>query len=88
MHMQHPCLRKSVTGRHWVAQSVKRPTWAQVMISVFVSWSPALSSLLSAPGPAWDSLSFPLSLPLLLSLSKYINKPKKKKIPSMKGSSV
>ena len=38
-------------GGTWVAQSVKRPTWAQVTISWFVSSSPALGSLLSAQSP-------------------------------------
>ena len=32
----------------WVAQSVKRPTSAQVMISWFMSLSPALGSVLTA----------------------------------------
>ena len=32
----------------WVAQSVKRPTSAQVMISGSVGWSPASGSVLTA----------------------------------------
>ena len=61
----------------WVAQSVKRPTLAQVMISRFVSSSPTWGSVLTAQSlePASDSV-FPslCALPLLmLSLSK-INK--------------
>ena len=33
----------------WVAQSLERLTWAQVMISWFVSSSPVLGSMLTAP---------------------------------------
>ena len=49
----------------WVAQSVERPTSAQVMISQFVGSSPALGSVLSAWSlePA-SILCLPLSLPL------------------------
>ena len=49
----------------WVAQAVKCPTLAQVMISQFVSSSPALGSVLTA-----GSLLGILSLPLSLCLSK------------------
>ena len=57
----------------WVAHSVKHPTLAQVMISRFVSLSPAMDSLLSAQSP------FRIFCPLLsLSLpgwfSLYISK--------------
>ena len=45
----------------WVAQSVKRSTSAQVMISWFVSLSPASGSVLSAGGLLWI-LCLPLSL--------------------------
>ena len=47
----------------WVAQSVKHPTSAQVMISRFVSSSPALGSVLTAQSlePALDSVSPSLS---------------------------
>ena len=50
----------------WVAQSVKRPTSAQVMISRFVSWSPTSGSVLTARSlePAWDAVSPSLTLPL------------------------
>ena len=43
----------------WVAQSVERPTSAQVMISHSVGSSPALGSVLTAPSlePASDSVS-------------------------------
>ena len=63
-------------GEHaWVAQSVKRPTSAQVMISQFVGSSPASGSVLTAQSlePASDSVSPSLSVPplpvLCLSLS-------------------
>ena len=70
----------------WVAQSVKRPTSAQVMISRSMSSSPTSGSVLTAQSlePASDSVSPSLSDPppfmLCLSLSqKYINIKKKKK---------
>ena len=52
----------------WVAQLVKRPTWAQGMISRSVSSSPALGSVLTArsPEPASDSVSPSLSASPLL----------------------
>ena len=66
----------------WEALLVKRPTLAQVMISGFMSSSPALASVLTAQSlePASDSVSPSLSaLPplvltraLSLSLSKII----------------
>ena len=48
----------------WVAQLVKRPTLAQVMISQFVSSNPTSGSVLTAQGlePASDSLCLSLSL--------------------------
>ena len=60
----------------WVAQSVKRPTSAQVTISRYVSSSPALGSVLMAQSlqPASYSVSSSLSDPppfmLCLSLSQ------------------
>ena len=67
-----------------MAQSVKRLTSAQVMISRFVSSSPTSGSVLTAPSlePASDSVSLSLSAPppahaLSLSVSK-INKTLKK----------
>ena len=58
----------------WVAQSVKRSTLAQVMISWFVGSSPATGSVLTAQGlkPASDSVFPSLSAPplLVLCLSK------------------
>ena len=62
-----PLINNNYRGA-WVAQSVKRPTSAQVMISQFVSSSPALGSGLTAqsPEPALDSVSPPLSAPPLL----------------------
>ena len=46
----------------WVAQSVKHPTLAQVMISWFTSLGPVLGSVLTAQSlePASDSVSPPL----------------------------
>ena len=71
----------------WVAQSVKHPTSAQVMISWSMGLSPTSGSVLTAQSlePALDSVSPSLSaspsialgLSLYLSLSK-INKPEKK----------
>ena len=66
-------------GGTWVAQSVKHPTSAQVMILQFLSLSPASGSVLTAQSlePASDSvspfLSAPPPLAFCLSLSK-INK--------------
>ena len=55
----------------WVAQSVKCPTSAQVMISQLTSLNPASGSVLMAQSlePASDSVSRSLSAPPLLSLS-------------------
>ena len=56
-------------GGAWVAQSVKRPTSAQVTASQFVSSSPVSASVLTAQSlePASDSVSLPLSaLPMLM----------------------
>ena len=64
-------------GTDWVAQSVKRPTWAQVMISQFMGSSPVLGSGLTPQSlePASDSVSPSLSASprLVLCLSK-VNK--------------
>ena len=65
-----------------MAQSVKHPTLAQVMISRFVGSSPASGSVLTAqsPGPASDSASPSLSAPPLLALFFSLkNKHKKNK---------
>ena len=69
----------------WVAQSVKRPTSAQVMISPSVSSSPTSGSLLIAQSlePASDSVSPSLSAPpptcaLSLSLKNKHDKEKKR----------
>ena len=61
----HPFIIKVIKRRLWVAQSVKCPTSAQVMILRFVSLSPALGSVLIAqsPEPASDSLSPSFSSP-------------------------
>ena len=61
------------------AQSVKCPTWAQVMISRFVGLSPASGSVLTAQGleSASDcvcpSLSLSLSDPPLLALCLFLS---------------
>ena len=54
-----------------MAQSVKHVTLAQVMGTQSMSWSPELSSVLTAQSlePALDSVSASLSVPPLLSLS-------------------
>ena len=54
----------------WVAQSVKHPTSAQVIISWFTSSSPVLGSVLTAQGlqPASESVSLSLSAPSLLTV--------------------
>ena len=65
-----------------MAQSVRRPTSAQVTVSMFVSLSPLLGSVLTAQSlePASDSVSFSLhsspahALPLSLSLSQTLKK--------------
>ena len=58
----------------WVTQSVERPTLAQVMISQFVSLSPASGFVLTAQGlePASSSVSPSPSAPppLVLCLSQ------------------
>ena len=55
----------------WVAQLVKHPASAQIMISQLVSSSPTSGSMLTAQSlePALDSVSPCLSAPLLLSVS-------------------
>ena len=61
-----PKKRIRAFGGAWVAQSFEHLTSAQVMISLFVSSSPALGSVLTAQSlePALDSVSPSLSLPL------------------------
>ena len=70
-------IKKTNLWGAWVAQSVERPTSAQVVISGFVSSSPALGSVLTAQSlePVSDSVSPSLSASspahtLFLSLSK------------------
>ena len=55
----------------WVVQLVKHLTWAQVMISQFLSSSPASGSVLTAQSlePTLDSVSLTLSAPPLLTIS-------------------
>ena len=60
-----PSSKCPVSRGAWVAQSVKRPTLAQVMISQFVSSSPVSGSVLTAQSlePASDSVSPSFSVP-------------------------
>ena len=60
----------------WVAQSVERPTSAQVMISRIVGSSPVSGSALTARSlePASDSVSPSLSAPPLLALCLSLSK--------------
>ena len=57
----------------WVAQSVKHPTSAQVMISQSVSSSPASGSVLSVQSlePAWDSVCLSFCPSPTHTVSKY-----------------
>ena len=59
-------LKININRGAWVAQSVKRPASAQVMISRFVSLSPISGSVLTARSlePASDYVSLSLSLSL------------------------
>ena len=54
----------------WVAQGLSIPTLGQVMISWFLSWSPASGSVLAGQtlNPASDSVPSPLSAPPPLTL--------------------
>ena len=63
----------------WVAQSVKQPTLAQVMISRFMSPIPTSGSVLTAQSlePASDSVSPSLSAPPLLTLCLTLSKNKR-----------
>ena len=62
----HICPNPQNVQGTWVAQSVKRPAWAQVRISMLVSLSPTSGSVLRAQSlePALDSVSPSLCLPL------------------------
>ena len=62
--------RKSTGAPGWLSQLVKRPTCAQVMISRFMSSSPALGCVLTAQSlePVSDSVSPSLSAPSPLTL--------------------
>ena len=62
----------SNSGSAWVAQSVKRPSSAQVVISQLVGLSLASGSMPTAQSlePVSDSVSPSLSAPPLLSLSQ------------------
>ena len=65
-------IKVSHMGSIWVAQSVKRMTSAQVMISWFVGSSPTLGSVLIAQSlePAFDSVSLSLCLSPTHAVSK------------------
>ena len=67
---------KGHTWGAWVAQSVGRPTSAQVTISRYVSSSPTSGSVLTAQSlePVSDSVSPSLSAPppLMFSLSLFL----------------
>ena len=76
-------LKEQLGRGAWVAQSVKRPTSAQVMVSWFVSSNPMLGSMLSAQSLLWIlslclSLSLSPSTTYVLSLSKTNIKKKKR----------
>ena len=68
--LTHPCKTWFRQRKTCVAQSVERPTSAQVMISRPVGSSPTSGSVLTArsPEPASESLSPSLSAPPLLML--------------------
>uniref|UniRef100_A0ABI8AHX2 Cilia and flagella associated protein 57 n=1 Tax=Felis catus TaxID=9685 RepID=A0ABI8AHX2_FELCA len=70
------CKNPATVWGAWVAQLVNCPTSAQVMISRFVSSSPASGSVLTAPSlePASDSVSPSLSAPSLLTLCLSLSK--------------
>ena len=63
-------IRREQAWGTWVAQSVKHPALAQVMISQLLSSSPTSGTVLTARilEPASDSVSPSLSAPLLLTL--------------------
>ena len=67
----------------WVAQSVKHPTSAQVMISRFMGSSPTSGSMLTAqslePAPASVSPSLSALPPLVLCLSLSVSLSRKNK---------
>ena len=71
------CILKKNMGSWgaWVAQSVERPTSAQVMVSQFMGSSPTLGSLLSAQSLLWI-LCLSLSVP---KINKNVEKKIKKK---------
>ena len=70
MQTQMEAIKMWVDLGAWVAQLVKRPTLAQVMISYFVSLSPALGSVLTTLSlePASGSVSPSLSAPPLITV--------------------
>ena len=76
----HKTIKSNCSGGPWVAQSVKRLTLARVMISRFVSSSPAIRLCADSLEPASDSVSPSLSAPPLLLLCLSLkNKDEKRK---------
>ena len=65
-----PASKTNISRGTWVAQSVKHPTSAQVMILLLVGSSLTSNSVLTAQSlePALDSVSPSLSAPPLLTL--------------------
>ena len=76
--LSHAWLKKNyvLLGGAWVAQSVERPTSAQVMISWFMGSSPASGSVLTAQSlePASDSVASSLCPSHAYSLSISLKK--------------
>ena len=70
LRTQQSGFRKYIPWGTWVAQSVKHPTLAQVMISQFVSSSPTSGSVLTAQSleTASHSVSPSVSAPSLIML--------------------
>ena len=75
-HERAGVLLKCSFGGAWVAQSVKGPTWAQVVISRFAGSNPASGSVPTAQSlePASESVSPSLSAPPppLKNISKHL----------------
>ena len=68
-------IKNCILWGSWVAQSVKHPTSAQVMIPQFVSSRPTSGSVVTAQSlePASDSVSPPLSAPHVLALFLFLS---------------
>ena len=74
--VRYKAMYKNHVWGAWVAQSVEHLTSAQVVISQFVSLSPASGSVLTAQSlePASNSVSPSLSVPLPLVLCLFLSK--------------